>query len=229
MQQQRVPVTVTVRLMRSPTRLEAHLTRLEPADALAFLAQFIHQGAWLQRRWFALLVGVPLLVAFCWAGGETALVSLVVLFFPLCGALVNERTRLSEQVLCQIKETQLIARLSRVQATLPLLELVEALSWPRNDPLRVWWWKELYPILVRTLPLLPPGAGQDVHCRALEKLLSLRGDYEELYIAVLLARGSMGKPTGRTKRLVCRFLHRSKSERVREAARDCLIALGIAL
>lgn len=210
-------------------QLSEHLSRLAPEEAVRFLAYRVHQVA--ATRWcYLTFLGLPVVLIFA-TGYDTAAWLTVgciecLLLLPVLGGIVSARIALSEQVLRQVRELQLIARLSSTHSVLALLELIDALSWPRDDSLRHWWWGAIYPILARGLPLLPFEDFDDTHRRALAKLLHLRGKYPALQVAALLALSTAGGVNRRVVRDIrWLFLH-SESEHVREAARDCLLMQG---
>ncbi|WP_395092952.1 HEAT repeat domain-containing protein [Armatimonas sp.] len=145
------------------------------------------------------------------------------LLWLMVGWLGHEKNRQINRLLSHLWQTQLVTYAEWPQALLALLALIEQTNLLRDDQLRLWWWNETYPILVRWLPRMLPGELGPDECRTLRKLLTTNRAHEDLHVAILLALGTARDQ--KAKRIATRLFRHSPYERVREAAQDCLKAL----
>lgn len=158
-----------------------------------------------------------------WSISSYLYVGVFLFLYVLPALLIREYSQLGERMIEQVRDQQLITRGHWPDEMPTLLALMEQTGWPRDDELRLWWWGETYPILVRWLPRLQPSELGTNECRTLRKLLRLNHQYEDLQVAILLALGTVRD--AKAQRVATKLLQRSPHERVREAAQDCLKAL----
>lgn len=183
-----------------------------------------------KRRLMRWLLVVAVMLPIAWVGWALSGVSgpvspylyigVFLLLYALPAPLVREYTQLGERAIEHVRDQQLIARGHWPEEILELLLLMECAGWPQEDGLRLWWWRETHPILVRWLPRLQPGELGPKECRTLRKLLHPALQEEDLQVVVLLALGTARDKKAR--RMATKLLRHSPHERVREAARECL-------
>ncbi len=230
------PPKATLRLLFADKALTEQLSGQDPEAQLTLFARLLHYPVELQKRSLGfLVVGILLSVGLLEFLGQLddesplfgrvfmllmGVGGSVVILWLVVGWLTHEKNRQINRILTNLWQTSLITRALWPQALHTLLALMEQTGWPRDDALRLWWWGETYPILVRWLPRLQPGELGPDECRTLRKLLRLNHQYEDLQVAILLALG-MARDA-KALRVATRLFRSSPHERVREAARDCL-------
>lgn len=149
----------------------------------------------------------------------------IVILITSTAGLINAKNQRLEWVLRTLREKHMTARAPWPQSLPVLLALVGQTGWLYEKDLLHWWWGEAYSLLLRWLPRLEPGELSAPECRTLRKLLRLNPQYEDLQVAILLALGTARDVKAR--RVAIKLVRRSPHERVREAARDCLLELGM--
>ncbi len=240
MQQQKQNPKATLRLLFSEKALVQQLSAQEPEASMLLLNEVLKRSFVVPKMkvFFSCLTGLmiwPLslflmpeyddrvfywqpLVLFVYGA-----YSLVILILSTVG-LIKAKSHRLEWVLGKIREEQMIARVRWPQALPALLALMGQTGSVYDKELLLWWWAEAYSILIRWLPRLQHGELGHDECRTLRKLLSLNQQYEDVQVAILLALGTARDEKAR--RVATRLFRHSPYERVREAARDCLLELG---
>lgn len=221
----------TLRLLTSEKALTQWLIGQEPASSLSCFWRLLHlfteMQKWVIRGIICIILILFLLINLKVSWITPAVLSglaFIFLLWVLGAVLWYEKNRQTNRALRHLWEKQIVSRATWPQALPALLALMKQTGWPRDDELHVWWFEEVYPVLVRWLPRMQPGELSAEECETLRKLLRLNHSSEDLQVAILLALGTARDE--KVRQMAHQIHYSSPYERVREAARDCLRELG---